>query len=295
MTAPAFAPPLAGLPPISLDELVAEAGLLTRTDRKYMLPVADLAGFLASFMAGSGRHARILEIDGLRSFTYESVYFDTPELTSYRLTAHRRRRRFKVRVRTYLDSGQCWLEVKVAGARGRTEKHRVPHHPFYRDTIAPGRQFVEELLSGEGFLGGGYVPFHATLTSAYQRCTLFLPATASRVTIDTDLIWRSGPDQLPVPGMAVIETKTSSGASDVDRMLWRRGHRPARISKYATGLAALRPDLPANRWRRTLRRLSAAHPAAPTPPTAPAGPPPADATTGRFTCDREPQSVPSVR
>lgn len=39
----------------------------------------------------------------------------------------------------------------------------------------------------------------------------------------------------------------------VDRVLWSRGHRPVSISKDATGLAALRPDLPANRWQRTLR------------------------------------------
>lgn len=292
MTAPALRPPLSALPAIGLDDLVAQASLLTRTDRKYVLPMGDLAGFLASFVAGVGQEAQILEIDGIRSFGYESVYFDTPELTSYLLTAHRRRRRFKVRTRTYLDSEQCWLEVKVPGARGRTVKHRIPHHPFYRDSIAPGRQFVEDLLVGERFLTGGYTPFRPTLTSRYQRCTLFLPATASRLTIDTQLVWEAGEDRLPQPDLAIIETKTSSAASDVDRMLWHRGHRPARISKYATGLAALRPDLPANRWRRTLRRHFAAHPAAP-PLTAHAGPPPADATTGQVTCDRERQSVPS--
>ena len=44
------------------------------------------------------------------------------------------------------------------------------------------------------------------------------------------------------------------GGLPVDRLLWQRGTRPARISKYATGLAALRPDLPDVPWRRTLRR-----------------------------------------
>lgn len=40
----------------------------------------------------------------------------------------------------------------------------------------------------------------------------------------------------------------------MDRLLWRQGIRPARISKYCVGLAALDPTLPANRWNRTLRR-----------------------------------------
>ena len=39
-----------------------------------------------------------------------------------------------------------------------------------------------------------------------------------------------------------------------DRLLWRGCIRPMRISKYATGLAALRPDLPDGPWRRALRR-----------------------------------------
>ena len=36
------------------------------------------------------------------SFDYESVYFDTPDLTCYLLAARRRRRRFKIRTRTYV-------------------------------------------------------------------------------------------------------------------------------------------------------------------------------------------------
>jgi hypothetical protein len=46
----------------------------------------------------------VLEIDGARSFAYDSTYFDTPDLDAYLLAATRRRRRFKVRTRTYVDS-----------------------------------------------------------------------------------------------------------------------------------------------------------------------------------------------
>ena len=40
----------------------------------------------------------------------------------------------------------------------------------------------------------------------------------------------------------------------VDRALWARGIRPTRLSKYATSLAVLRPDLPAHPWTRSIRR-----------------------------------------
>jgi hypothetical protein len=196
----------------------------------------------------------VLEIDGLRSFAYESVYFDTPALTSYLLTARRRRRRFKVRTRTYLDSLVCWLEVKTTGSRGSTVKHRLPYAPHNRDTLGPGRGFVDEVLTGERAPADPGTVFDPTLVTRYRRITLFLPATDSRVTIDTDLVWDGDGRALRLPDLAVIETKTRAATCRVDRLLWRRGQRPGRISKYATGLAALRPDLPATPWQRTLRR-----------------------------------------
>jgi hypothetical protein len=36
--------------------------------------------------------------------------------------------------------------------------------------------------------------------------------------------------------------------------MWSRGHRPARISKYGVGMAALHPDLPRLKWHRALNK-----------------------------------------
>lgn len=251
MTAAALAlPPLAQLPAISLPELMERAALQTRFDRKYLLPV----GAARTLLTELSTHAQILEIDDIRSFAYQSVYFDTPALTSYLLTARRRRRRFKIRTRTYVDSAQCWLEVKLAGARGDTVKHRLPYHTEHENTLDPGREFVDTILAREA-VSALSQPFSPVLVTRYQRSTLYLPATDSRVTIDTDLSWEDEQGRaLRLPELAIVETKTSAVASHADRLLWQRGHRPARISKYATGLAALRTDLPAVPWRRTLRR-----------------------------------------
>ncbi|MGY3519125.1 polyphosphate polymerase domain-containing protein [Micromonospora sp. PTRAS2] len=242
---------LADLAPIDLAELTGRAALQTRFDRKYLLPTAEVPGLLAGLDPGT----QVLEIDGRRSFRYESVYFDTPDLVSYRLTAHRRRRRFKIRTRTYVDSGLCWLEVKTEGTRGGTVKHRLPYHPGDSGTLSPGRTFVDGILATLGTGGGTGLALASTLTTRYLRSTLFLPTTASRATIDLGLCWEGGHGaRLELPGLAIVETKTGSTASHVDRLLWSHGHRPVAVSKYATGLAALRPELPCARWRRTLRR-----------------------------------------
>ncbi|TQM79819.1 VTC domain-containing protein [Saccharothrix saharensis] len=245
-----FVPAVARMAPVGLAELVERAALQTRVDRKYVVP-ADALPHLLEQVAP---HARVLDIDGARTFRYESVYFDTPRLVSYHSAAYRRRRRFKVRTRTYLDTAECWLEVKISGARGSITKHRLPYHPADCDTVRPGRHFVEAALARESIAPEADGSFEPVLVTGYQRTTLLLPESASRVTVDTALSWRHGGSALRLSGLAVIETKTASAASPVDRMLWQRGVRPARISKYATGLAALRLDLPDAPWRRTLRR-----------------------------------------
>ncbi|KUL40788.1 polyphosphate polymerase domain-containing protein [Actinoplanes awajinensis] len=234
------------LEPISLLELTEKAELQTRVDRKYVLRLEDALALLPALDPAT----RVLEIDGRRRFRYRSAYFDTPDLVSFRLTAQRRRRRFKIRTRTYLDSAQCWLEVKTEGSRGGTVKSRLPYQAADQDTVDPGRWFVESVLGDRA--GIVLVP---TLVTHYSRTTFYQPAGDSRATLDTDLSWiATGGAELRAPRLAVIETKTSAAASPVDRLLWSRGHRPARISKYATGLAALRPELPSAPWRRTLRR-----------------------------------------
>ncbi|WP_051722692.1 polyphosphate polymerase domain-containing protein [Streptomyces albus] len=241
---------LGELPPIGLDELLACAMLQTRVDRKYVLPADALSALLTRLPADT----RVLEIDGDRRFAYRSLYFDTPDLLSYRLTAHRRRRRFKIRTRVYEQSDECWLEVKTRGSRDNTVKARLPYAPDEYDTLVPGRRFVDTTLAGNRIEGSHRFTFVPTLTTRYHRATLYLPGTNSRVTIDTGLTWQDGDQELRLPHMAIVETKTGSTASPADRLLWQNKYRPSRISKYATGLAALRPYLPATPWRRTLRR-----------------------------------------
>ncbi|MGW6005963.1 polyphosphate polymerase domain-containing protein [Oerskovia enterophila] len=258
-----LAAPHAGFSPISLDELVESASLQTRIDRKYVLHRAEARTVLADLVEREAG-VRVLDIDGRRDFAYESVYFDTPDLTSYHLAAHRRRRRFKVRTRTYLDSGEAWLEVKTRAARGSTVKDRVEHELDARCALGDGRRFVSATLDDAAIPAAADLPLSAGLVTRYRRTTLFLPGTApgapaARATLDTDLTWlldegTPAGRSAAVPDLVVVETKTGSTPSCLDHLLWRSGHRPQRISKYGTGLAVLRPDLPGTPWRRVIRR-----------------------------------------
>jgi hypothetical protein len=234
------------MPGVELGELDATAALLTRRDRKYLVPIPQ-AGRLVGLLAPS---ARVLTIAGRRSFRYESVYFDTPDLVSYLGAARRRPRRYKVRTRSYLDSGRCLLEIKTRDARGRTVKQRMEYRLGLRDELdEDGHRFVAACP----MIGKDGEALEPVLRTRYTRSTLLLPDGA-RLTIDLGLR-STTPDGLSVavPGMAVVECKSNGAPSNADRALWSLGQRPIRLSKFGTSLAAMDRSLPANKWTRALR------------------------------------------
>ncbi|WP_322411308.1 polyphosphate polymerase domain-containing protein [Microbacterium invictum] len=236
---------------IDLDSLIAEASLQTRVDRKYVLTRDSARQVVARFDDAT----RILDTEGIRSFRYESVYFDTPDLLSFRMAAQPRRRRFKLRTRTYLDSQAAFLELKTRGARSATVKERVEYAAGERTVLSDlARSYAAEGLHAVGIAEERADDLGSRLTTTYRRATFVAPDGSARCTLDTELRWVDVEGTtLLTPRLLVIETKSGSAASAFDRALWRAGHRPVNISKYATGLAALHPDLPRNRWARLLR------------------------------------------
>lgn len=235
--------------PVGLDELVAEAELMTRVDRKYLVPADDAAAILDLI----DRRTRVLEIGGRRDFAYESIYFDTSDHLSYRLTAQRRRRRFKLRTRCYVDTGAAFLELKTKSGRGSTVKDRMPYDPRDRARLTgAGGSYVSELLAGHGHEPALVHRLGPALVSRYSRSTLLL-GCGSRATFDTRLRWAADGREVELPSHVIIESKSAGRPSELDRALWRAGHRPSGISKFGTGTAALRPELPRNKWARVLR------------------------------------------
>jgi len=261
MAAPVMAPTmpetLEALRPVTLAEVEARASLQTRVDRKYVVPLA-VAQELVADLAGA---AAVLRIDGMRTFRYESVYFDAPDLQMYLAAARGRPRRTKVRTRTYLDSGLCMLEVKTRDAQGRTVKHRRPHRAAARDRLlVEGERFVAEVAGQQ--VPGQQVPgqevagswLRPTLTTRFTRSTLLVDDGAARLTLDADLSMEAVDGALAVlPDVVVVETKSPGAPTRADRLLWAAHYRPARVSKYGAGMAALHPDLPRNRWARVVR------------------------------------------
>jgi hypothetical protein len=238
------------LRPVDLEQVLASAELQTRIDRKYVVPV-DLLGEVLDRLAD---RLSVLQIGDLRLFRYESVYFDTPELSTYRQHAHGRRRRVKVRTRTYLDSGECLLEFKRVGGRGETVKERYPYRLADRHDLDTEARVLAHSRVGHLVPAGA---LQEVLTTTYLRVTLVDPVLGNRVTCDVDLGFRnrSGARFGPLADYVVLESKTVGPVSPVDRALRGLGSRPLSLSKYCVGMAVLDPRLPANRWNRELRTV----------------------------------------
>nr|MDQ3588538.1 VTC domain-containing protein [Actinomycetota bacterium] len=95
--------------PLPLEELDERASLQRRVDKKYLVG-RDL---FERVMTELDDDYQVLEIDGERSFGYESVYFDTSDLLCFRQHVENERPRFKTRSRLYAATRACVFEVKV--------------------------------------------------------------------------------------------------------------------------------------------------------------------------------------
>jgi hypothetical protein len=242
----------AELDPIGLDALDERAALRRRVDCKYVVARDALAAIVES--AGDAYDA--LEIDGHRSFDYESVYLDTPDLRCFRDHVEGRRPRYKIRTRLYYETEACFVEVKVKTADEETVKRQMPHDPSAHGGLTPeARRFLDESL---GELMGSPAPeaLAPSLWTRYRRMTLASIEGGERVTTDLDVRLAAPDDRSTTlrDDLALVETKTEEGRGAVDRLLAEGGHEPVTISKYRFGVGMLLEDDPGEAGAEQLQR-----------------------------------------
>ncbi|HEX4813864.1 MAG TPA: polyphosphate polymerase domain-containing protein [Nonomuraea sp.] len=237
----------AGARPVGLDDVPE---LMSRVDAKYLVTASTVARLAAEL----GDRFAVLRIGGRRQFRYSSTYFDTPDLLTFRQHRQDRRRRFKLRTRTYVDGGGRWLELKLKGARGGTDKHRIPYDDAPARTLTgTAMDFVSDTLLAELRLPAPD-PLLPVLSTDYRRVTLVDRLGKARLTCDTGLICRDADRAVPARrDLVLLESKSADGRALADRLLRAMGVRPVSVSKYCLAVAALR-SCPANRWHPVLNR-----------------------------------------
>ena len=246
--------------PISLDEM-GGIKLMNRTDTKFVTTVDRLKLLLQL----ARNDYRSQEINGKRIAPYYTAYFDTPDNNMYIVHQNGHAGRQKLRIRSYMDTGLNFLEVKTKNNHGRTKKKRVDMVGF--DPVHPdhGIRFLrqdEQYRSYDAFLRK-HLRYDPTVLSEqlenhFHRITLVNKAKTERLTIDSDLCFHNlvtGRD-VDLTGLVIIELKRDGlQPSPILGMLRELRIKPSGFSKYCMGSALTNPSLKRNNFKERLHLI----------------------------------------
>lgn len=239
----------AQLPPITLEEM-SGIKLMNRTDTKFVATAAQLHGFL---LAVKGKYF-IQEINGKRIASYHTTYFDTPDYQMYRMHHCGRKVREKIRVRTYMDSDDTFLEVKNKNNHGRTKKKRIPIQGV--DMIASELDTITPFMAKHAWYAINEVS--PVIENWFNRITLVNYGKTERLTIDFNLKFhhlKSGiHDKLQ--RVAIIELKRDGNVPSPALSLLRDLRiKRSGFSKYCIGSARTNKLLKSNNFKERLTMI----------------------------------------
>lgn len=232
--------------PITLAEMDA-VRLMNRTDTKYLFNLAKLNDLLVRSMP----HYRVLQIDGNRSFQYNSLYFDTRNLDLYMAHHNGIRPRFKIRFREYVETGTVFLEVKRKTNKNRTRKSRIEVKKTEMELSGRSIQYIEEQAPLKAAL------LKPAMWTIFNRITLVGKNSPERITIDYNLSFRYGDQEKQFPFFTICEVKRDSfaGKSAFMRTLKDLSVYPGNSSKYCLGTVLLKDPPRYNRFKSNLLKI----------------------------------------
>ncbi len=237
--------------PILLGEMDS-IKLMNRIDTKFLTTEATLVHVLEDAAA---RGYRALETEGTRISAYDTLYYDTPGLQMFLDHHNRRLVRQKVRTRTYVGSGQTFLEIKRKNNHGRTKKKRTEIPPAdFRDFSAEpaARQLLEKFSAFPAEV------LSPALETLFRRITLVNAARTERLTIDTGLRFRNARNgrEASLQDAVIIELKQDGrAASEMKDILLDHRVKPARLSKYCIGTTLTDGAVKSNRFKPKIRMI----------------------------------------
>lgn len=220
--------------------------LQNRVDSKYVFHVNDFINVLESIK----NDYRVLEIDGKRIFSYESLYFDTDDYMLYKFHHNGKLNRLKVRFRKYLDSGLTYFEVKYKIKGDRTDKLRLKSDDISRDLTEKELELVKhDYLDTHGLQQKLWVHF--------KRITLASKKMDERLTIDLNVSFDNFKDKKTFPELIVAEVKQnkSSVLSPIIQKFKLNHYEQIAFSKYSTGIALLE-DIKSNAFKPNIIKIN---------------------------------------
>ena len=229
---------------VSLEQMKC-VRLMNRTDTKYVTTLP----FLIQLLERAQEDYLVQEINGLRNMPYSTHYYDTQQCDMYKRHLHGHKRRQKIRIRTYEDSGVTFLEIKNKNNKGRTYKKRIACAGFEE------RESCEFINENSAYL---YKELQRQVENRFSRITLVDRQMTERLTIDTNLQFynlHTG-ESRTLDDLVIIELKRDGHKRSPILELLRQLHiHPASFSKYCIGMAMTNQSLQKNRFKPHLRAI----------------------------------------
>lgn len=235
--------------PISLDEM-SSIRLMNRIDTKYLASEDQLKQLL---LMAQGEYM-IQSINGVRQSEYSTQYLDDRFNTMYLNHHNGRLTRQKVRIRTYVDTGDYFFEIKLKNNHGRTKKKRI--HLTGADTYVQdgAAQFLEE----HAMLSIPLSDLNPKVANHFKRITLVNNAKTERLTIDRELSFHNNETGLDksMDRLVVIEVKRDGNTySPIQDLLREVRIFPSGFSKYCIGMALTTPGIKRNLFNDRIRKI----------------------------------------
>jgi len=233
---------------ISLAEMDS-VRLMNRVDTKFLIEDSQLPELMEKAL----KQYRIVEVDGNRTIPYSTIYFDTVDTEMYLMHHNGKLNRIKVRMRSYIDSGISFLEIKTKTNKGRTSKKRIV---ITNDQFSSMQLDEKEQLFIKNFSDQSLKP---QLQNSFQRITLVDKNLTERITLDTHLAFKNLSDGAckSVEKLVIIEMKQEGACGSFFRdYLNELRINPESISKYCLGMVMVNPVLKSNRFKSKLRIIN---------------------------------------
>ena len=227
--------------PISLAEMDS-VKLMDRTDTKYVFSTSKLPEVLEKLKP----HFRVLKVEEALMSRYETLYYDTPSLDLYQKHQAQKSNRYKIRSRSYVESGINFLEVKLKNNKGRTIKTRIKINEIIDDIKNCDLQ-SEFLHIQTGFDSEYFVP---QFWVNYHRITLVNLESKVRCTIDLNLQFVRNREVKDYSFLTILELKQErSSGSVVGDLMREMLIREGGLSKYCLGVVSFNPEVKQNNFK----------------------------------------------
>lgn len=214
--------------------------LMKRVDTKFILKESQLLEVLSKLYDDY----KILEINQERLMKYSTLYFDSENKKCFIDHHNGKLNRYKIRMRKYLVSDICFLEIKKKNNLGVTNKIRRQIKDFETNLTTKSKDYITESNINNLLL-------EPSLYNNFSRMTLVNKNESERITIDVDLSFSFGTDEKKFDKLVVVEIKQEGKRlnTTINRALKSMSILPTNFSKYCIGISNIIDDIKSNRFK----------------------------------------------